>query len=841
MVVLYYNKSVAAVLQEFKTSEHGLHPTEVEERRKLYGWNVTKVKDIPLWRKLIEPFLDVFMLVLLVAAAISILHENKLDAIIILAIIVINAVIYYVQRFSADRVLRSLQKHNSQQVEVLRDNKITEVDSSELVPGDIIVLREGGKIPADCRLIKGIGVRVDESLLTGESIPIGKQVEALTGEKEVYEQSNMLFQGTFVVAGEATAVVVAIGNNTEFGQIAALAKNTETQSPVEQKTDKLIRQIIIVVICIALLAFILALIRGTELTEALRFVMALSVSAVPEGLPIAISIILAFGMSRMAAKKALIRNMQAIETVGVITTIATDKTGTLTKNKLTVQEVWQPKYSKKRLPDIIHRSVNHDAKKTHDPLDTAMIEYAAAEKAVELKGKPAKSLPFDQYFSMSGNVWRYKNIYHLAIKGAPEKILAKAHLSKSQQKEAEDVLANLTTQGYRVIALATAELNQSIEAFTDIHKKIVFEFAGFIAVADILRPEVHRAVAAALSAGVTVRMITGDHFETAYQISKQLGMAQNRNQVFDSRKMSAMTDKQLSKTIENIRVFSRVIPENKYRILSLLKRHDITAMTGDGVNDVPALTNAHIGVAMGSGSQIAKDASDIVLLNDNFKSIIDAMQEGRVIFANIRRMLYYLLATNAGEVLTMLGSLILGLPIPLMPVQILWVNLATDSALVVPLGLEPGEKGIMKQKPKSPNAPILNGFMISRMILVALSMAVITISLYASFSSHYGHEYGRTIAFSALVIMQWSNALNARSDHESFFSRIRVWNGKLAIGFVLAIILQALAIFGPFKDILHITPITVSDLVITSIISFIIPIILVESHKLIGRILKKTA
>jgi Ca2+-transporting ATPase len=312
-------------------------------------------------------------------------------------------------------------------------------------------------------------------------------------------------------------------------------------------------------------------------------------------------------------------------------------------------------------------------------------------------------------------------------------------------------------------------------------------------------------------------------------------MVERRDQVFDSRRISMMSDEELEAVIDSIRVFSRVIPEHKYRILSLLKKHNITAMTGDGVNDVPALTNAHVGVAMGSGASIAKDAGDIILLDDNFKSIVDAMREGRAIYANIRRMLFYLLSTNSGEVLTMIGALIVGLPAPLMPVQILWINLVTDTSMVIPLGLEPGEKTHMTSKPKRPNAPILTKFIISRMVLIALSMAVMTLTLYGLYSADHGHEYGRTIAFNALVVMQWANAFCARSDSESILKRIRVFNGKFYAGLTIAVSLQMLVLSGPLGDALHVSHVNISDLAITGTIAFAVPIILTEIHKAIGR------
>jgi Ca2+-transporting ATPase len=831
----YYTKTVRQTYSDLDSSENGLPTTEVEERLKIHGTNTIKVTGDPLWRKLVEPFANVFMLVLFIAIIISLFHHAVLDAVIIGAIMAVSAIIYYVQRFSTERILRALSKHEAQAVEVLRDGQTIEVDASQLVPGDIVSLAEGDKIPADIRLTAANSLRIDEAQLTGESEPISKQVDPLKGKREIYEQSNMLFQGSFVTAGTAIGVVVETGNNTEFGHLAALTKDRAIESPVQKKIDRLVSQIIGVIAAVALIAFGLALFRGMEFTESLRFVIALSVSAVPEGLPVAISVILVLGMRRMAAKKALVRTMRSIETIGVITTIATDKTGTLTKNLLTVQNTWPEHHSQATFASFILRSINFAPHKMHDPLDTALDVYALGVGAVRSRQKPMLSLPFDQSVAMSGNVWHNGSQYDLIVKGAPEHVLARSDLTENEREKATVQLHKYTAEGYRVIAIAHRTLSKPINNFNELKDKESLAFDGFVAVADILRPEAKRAIQTALKAGVTVRMITGDHFETAYHIGRQLGMATDRSQVFDARRMSTMSDEALEKIVENTRVFSRVIPEHKYRILALLKKNNITAMTGDGVNDVPALTGAHIGVAMGSGASIAKDAGDIILLDDNFKSIVDAMREGRVIFSNIRRMLAYLLATSGGEVLTMIASLAIGLPLPLVPVQILWVNLVTDTAMVIPLGLEPGEKTVMTQAPNKPNAPIISRFLIIRMIIVASLMAMLTILAYVIFSNMYDHDYGRTIAFSSLVVMQWANAFNMRSIDESIITRLRVFNGKFYAGLAIAVTLQMLALFGPLREVVHVTDVAPGDLLITGIIAFIAPILVVEIHKFIGR------
>ena len=836
--MLFYQQSIYDTYKSLSSSLDGISRYEASERLKRLGLNEIKLKGEPLWKKIIEPFANIFMAVLSVAVIISLLHHAYFDAIIISVIMLTSASIYYVQRFSTDRILRSLQKHNAQKVTVVRGGDSIEIDSSLLVPGDIIELHEGDKVPADIRIITADSVRADEAVLTGESAPVAKNSEILSSKKEVYEQKNILFQGSFITSGQAVGIVVSTGNKTEFGQIAELAGNTPDQisSPVQRKIDKLIAYIIAVVAAVAVVAFLLALSRGMEITDALRFVIAVSVSAVPESLPVAISVILVLGMRRMAAKKALVRSMSAIETIGVITTIATDKTGTLTENKLSVQETWQPEWVNHHLPTVIHKTINSHNDRSSDPLDVALISYSAAEATVQLKGhKAVAMLPFDQAFAMSGNIWNHKGQHELVVKGAPEHVMDRSHLSKTERAEVETALTKLTSQGYRVIAVATASLPAPVTGFHELHPKLDFNFAGLIAVADTIRPAARKAITVAQRAGVSVRMITGDHYETAYSIGLKLGLVTSRDEVFDSRRMSELSDKELAIEAHRARIFSRVTPENKFRILQVLKLKEVTAMTGDGVNDVPALTKADVGVAMGSGSQIAKDAGDIILLDDNFASIVRAMREGRIVFANIRRMLFYLLSTNIGEVITSVGALAIGLPIPLAPVQILWINLVTDTTMVIPLGLEPGGKSAMKQKPVPPNAPILNKYMISRIILVALTMAGIALGLYSYFIATHGAAYAQTIVFVALVTIQWANALNARSTYQSAFTRVFVKHRIFWIGLTISISLQWFALFGPLQELLHVHPIEIRDMLLVGISSFIAVIMVVEIHKFVGR------
>lgn len=824
----FYNLSKQQTLATLESSMNGLSHAEALRRQKKYGPNRIKVRSQPLWRKILEPFLDIFMLVLIGAVLLSLWQGELIDAIIIGCVIGASAIIFYVQRFSTDRVLRSLSKHSAQTVLTLRSSTDIGIDSSKLVPGDIVRLAEGEKVPADIRLLDCANFRVNESQLTGESLPIEKQETTLGGEVEIYEQANMAFQGSFVVSGTATGVVVATGNATEFGSIASLSTQQSQSNPIQKKIDRLIAKIIAAVGAISLVAFVLAQARGMELFESLRFVMALAVSAVPEGLPIAISVVLVLGMRRMAARRALVRQMRSIETIGAITTIATDKTGTLTKNKLSVGQVWAPS-SGSQIDEVVARVANRKKTTSHDPLDLALDEYARKKRIVP-RQSPVEELPFDQDMSMSATVWHDGGSFDVYIKGAPERVLESCKLGKEELKQAKEAIDDMAQEGFRVIGLASLKSPKKVESFAQL-KSARLKFEGLVAVADVLRPEASRAIRAAERAGVSVRMITGDHFETAYQIGRQLKMVESRSEVFDCRQMSKMSDQELEKVVKDTKVFSRVIPEQKYRLLSALKKNNITAMTGDGVNDVPALSNAHVGVAMGSGSQIAKDAGDIILLDDNFKTIIDAMREGRIMIANVRKMLFYLLSTNIGETITMLGALAIGIRMPLEPVQILWINLVTDTTMVIPLGLEPGEKDVMKQPPSSPKAPILRRAMVWRMIMVALLMALMSVAIYLVLERSHGHAYAQTLVFMALVVSQWANAFNSRSDHESVFKRLKVVNRSFYMGLLISLSMQLLVFFGPLGAVMHVVDVHWMHMLVISAAAFVAPILLVEIHK----------
>lgn len=836
----YYRKTVEETLEILDSGHEGLTAYEAAKRLKRDGPNALDVRGEPLWKKIIEPFANVMIGVLFVAGAISFWQGEYIDAAIVIAIIMITAAISWFQQWSTERILRSLRRRENENVEVYRDGNVSTVAAENLARGDVIILHEGQKVPADARVIESDNLHINESILTGESQSVKKTIRELHGHKEVYDQANMLFSGSFVVTGAGLAVITETGNDTEFGRIAKLAGEAENKSPVQEKVDKLIRLVVIVVFILAAIAFGLELLRGVELVEALRFILAFAVSAVPESLPIAITVVLALGMRRMATKKALVRNMRAIENIGLVTTIATDKTGTLTRNELRVQDTWSPRFNESAFALQISFALNITKGKSSDPLDTALTLFLNKKKVAApndtTRIKLAKNLPFDYRFAMSGNVWEFARGHEIYLKGAPEKILAQCKMKKSEITAAEEKLHEFASNGFRVIAFAKQSTAEIPQGFKNIAKGSA-EFLGFVAIADEIRPRVEAAVREATRAGVRVRMITGDHAETAYHIGQKIDIADDPSQVYDSQKLMHTKPTKLSRIVEATRVYARVIPEAKHKVLTELNKTNITAMTGDGVNDVPALSQAHIGVAMGAGTAIAKDASDIVLLDNNFRSIVTAIREGRIIISNVRRMLVYLIATNAGEVLVTLGSLLIGLPLPVVAVQILWINLATDTFMVIPLGLEPGEKNIMKQQPADPDAPILSKFMVSRIILAAVMMAILVLGAFAIFLGYHSEAEARSVAFLILVVIQWANALCMRGEAH-LFKLLKVKNRAFTAALLTTIALQIIVMFTPMRSILYLTEIHI-DSIWACLIAAITMIAALEIHKWVGRNIEK--
>lgn len=781
------------------------------------------------------------MIILIIALILSVIQGSWTEVAVIALDIVLDVAVFYIQRFSTERVLNSLKEKTVQKITAIRGGAEVELDASELVPGDVVVLHEGDRIPADGRIITESGLLTNESMLTGESEAIAKDAKAISGKKKVYEQRNMVFAGSFVITGNSKFVVTATGNDTEYGKIASLASGASVTSPIQDKINQLVVKIAVIILAVAAIVLAIQLFDGIPFYSAIELTLAMIVSAVPEDLPIVTAIILAIGAVRLAKKKALIKELRAIQSIGIVTTIASDKTGTLTENKLAVKDAWNPE-AKKTLKnnEAFLNTIASSAiplSSATDPLDIAIWQYVKNEAAYLADLKPLKTYAFDQDLKTSGNLFEDKRgNLSLIIKGAPETVLQKCtKLTAKDREAAEARLETFSAHGYKVIALASAKIDREINELNKLTKRDVFKFEGLIAVADTVRAGVTDAVEAAAIAGVKVKMVTGDHAQTAFAIGRELGLATDFSEVLDCSKLGDLPDSDLEDRVKNATIFARVTPEDKFRILNIIKNTEVVAMTGDGVNDVPALTNAHVGIAMGDSPSIVQDAGDIVLLDNNFANIVSAMKEGRVILANIRRMLIYLLSTNAGEVLATLGALLLSGSQLLLPIQILWINMVTDSLMVIPIGLEPPEHAFMSQKPESKDAPILSKILVQRMSIISLTMAAVTLGTYYLALAHFSHDEANTLAFTAMVVIQWSNAFCVRGTYESAFKRLKVKNVLFIVALIVAIVLQVLVLFGPLSIFAKTVPVDPLALAITVTVAFIVPIATTELHKKLAK------
>lgn len=787
-------QALPVVLKRLETSEAGLTNAEALRRQDMYGSNELTQRRTSLWRRLLEPFASPFVMILLFSAGVSLWSGEQVETTVILAIIFLNATIFYVQQISTNRAVKALQIHDKHVVDVLREGQRSQIAASDLVPGDVMYLNEGQKVPADIRLMDVQQLSIDESILTGEVEPIRKNTKLVPPRTPLYKQHNMAFRGTIVVSGSALGVVARIGDLTELGMIAKLVEDTHNKSPIEEKIERLTRGIIYAVAAISVLVFVLALWRGIAPLLALRFVLSLAVSAVPEGLPVALTVVLIFGVRRMARKNALVRNMTAVETLGALTLIVTDKTGTITRNQLAVSSVVPaPRVSLVRLKEGIARALVQQNGMATDFLDKILADYSG-ERTTE--GEEVVVFPFNQRLRMSGTVWRRGSQLGLFVKGAPEALLENAKMSGVEKQAVLKELETLASQGARLIGFARAQLTGVPKDLATAIKSGRLQYDGTVGLVDTIRPEVHAALKRVQEAGIQVVMLTGDHPKTAHHIGRQIGLVADAREVGEARSVHELSEAELFDHIRTKRAFARVLPEDKYAFVKKLKNRHVIAMTGDGVNDVPALVVADVGFAMGNGTDAAKEAGDIILLDNNFRTIADSVAEGRRIIANIQRMVMYLLSTNIGEVTVMIVALLAGLPLPITAIQILWINLVTDGLTVIPLGLEPATDRVMKQQPRSPQAPLLSRRRIALLVAISLNVAALTLGVYIWMLGLHP-DLAQTYAFSVLVASQWAFTLVLRSDRATLGAALNLRNRPLWLVLLAAAGLQLLVIYGP--------------------------------------------
>lgn len=814
------SSSVKATLRAFSTSTSGLAQAASKQLLNQHGSNtLISTSKGRLLKNFLNPFLSPFVLILLAGGVASLLSGNQNDAIIILVVIMVNAFIEWFQQISAARVLSTLKRYSAKTVKVRRENKVIEIDSTQLVPGDIVLIGQGEKISADGRIISVNDLSVNEASLTGESMPVRKSTETLSKNSPIYQQTNMLFSGTLVLTGRAEMCVTATGNQTELGKIAKLADLGQDKPPIYKKIRKLTLQMIVGTLLLAVLVLLIGLWRGYLVEEMIRFVIALVVSVIPEGLPVTITIVLLLGIKQMAKHKAFVRNLPAIETLGMVTVVATDKTGTLTEGSLEIDAIWDPdgKLSAEDNLDF-WLSVSHRHPDLSHPIERLITQETETE-GIQHGWKEIDDMPFDNVRRYSAVLWHKDTSYAVYIKGAPEAILGICRLGDNERKKINKQLQSMTSSGMRIIAVAKTVYKQPPAKLSEI-KFSQFEFEGFVGFKDELRPGANQAIAVTKEAGIKVLLLTGDHASTAQTIAQDLNLLSKSTAVVEGAQIAEASSQKLTTLLNRFNVFARVLPEHKYKILNSLKQSQITAMTGDGVNDAPALTQADVGIAMGSGTDVAKEAADIVLLDDNYLTIVSAIKAGRKIYANIRKMIFYQLSTNLAEAGTVVMGLLLGLPLPLTAVQILWMNLVTDTTMIIPLGLEKAESNVMKQKPRQPDAPLLSRLLVVRLLVLSVTMSAVSIFTFYLYQPQ-GLIMAQTMTFLCLCVVQWMSAVNARSETRYSWQTIKIINPALIVGLLLGAFLIGLSIYGPLRSYMGTAEVGVPSLIYLVLPAFI--------------------
>lgn len=868
----WYNQKTSDIFKTLKISEHGLGQKEVDHRFIKYGPNkLPEAKVDSLLVIFMRQFESPLIYILLISSVVVFFMKEFIDGSIILFVLIFNAIIGTIQEGKARDTLLALKKFIKTNATVLRDGKEVVIPDSEVVPGDIIILQEGEKVPADARIIISNNLKIDESSLTGESEPIFKIVDILDKPKlSIAEQKNMVFKGTNIVAGSGKALVSATGINTVIGEISKKIVSQDTEVPLKANIRYLSNFIVIFVASIISGLFFWGVASGNSTKEMFTVAVSLAVSVIPEGLPIVMTVVLAAGVWRMSKRQALVKKLQAVEALGQAKVIAVDKTGTITSNELIVKTVYvggrffnveglgyEPE-GDIHLDNNIVDPLNHEglilagkisaiSSNAHvvfseknqnwrvygDPTEAAMLVFADKvgfhKDELEQDSPKITEIPFDYKKKYHVTLHKIEDKKFLSVVGAPENILnicskiwhynKSFSITKDKKKELEDIFFNMSEKGLRVVALAkSSEFSEKL-----VHEKIKdLIFVGFLGMEDTLRPEVHEAMKRAHVAGIRVVMITGDHKVTARSIAQEAGIYKEGDNIITGEEIDDISDDGLSQALKNTSVFARVTPDHKLRIINAYKRNgEIIAMTGDGVNDAPSLVAANLGVAMGKiGTEVAKEASDIVLLDDNFGSIISAVEEGRNIYKTIKKVILYLFSTNIGELLTIMGALFLRLPLPILAAQIIWLNLVTDTFLDVSLGMEPKEKGLLKGKFDHPKKYIVDSLMIQRMLIMSVTMMVGTLYLFKGYA-YTDITKGWTIALTTLAVFQWFNALNCRNEKKSIF-KINFFSNKFlvaALGIVIS--LQILAIYNPFmQKILRTKPLSWAEWGIVIIVAF---------------------
>ncbi len=815
--------SVDEVLKELKTSRDGLSQDEALKRLEKYGRNelVEERKAGPV-KLFLSQFMDILIILLILAAVASYFVGDVLDSAVILFVVVVNATVGFIQEYRAERAMEKLKGLVSTEAVVVRDGETLRIPASELTLGDIVIIEEGDNVPADLRLIETYDLRIDESALTGESIPIRKTHENPEDERDV-----IAFMDSNVVSGRGKGAVIATGMETSMGKIARMIQEDEGKTPLQEKIISLGKSLGLIAVVVCALVFAIQFLRGLPLVETFMTAVSLAVASVPEGLPAILTLTLALGMQRMAKSNAIVRRLLAVETLGSCSVICTDKTGTLTHNRMTVREseLTSPEMALMVCALCNNATVSEEGV-IGDPTDAAILSFAAEKGYLrdELESKYPRlaEIPLDSTRKRMSTINQLEDGRYLLVKGAPEIILRRCRyidngegVEELTDEEVERWLSrlkNMTSRALRVLALAYRKLPDG----DDEEKDLVF--VGLVGMMDPPRKEAAEAIETCKRAGIKVVMITGDHRDTAVAIAHELGLMDN-GMALTGRELDEISDEEFHEIVEDVRVYARVFPEQKVRIVEALQgRGHVVAMTGDGVNDAPALKKAAIGVAMGSGTDVARESSDMVLQDDNFATIVRAVKEGRTIFDNIRRFVKFQLSTNVGAILTIVSASLINLPVPFNPIQILWINIIMDGPPAQSLGVEPPESDIMLRKPERED--ILPRRNLLRIILAGAVMAAGTLGLYMyMLSSGAGIERAMTVAFTVFVMFQIFNVFNCKS-------RTGLSNRTLIIAVLASLVLQVLVIYlAPLEGIFRTVPLSAVDWVLIVMVASLILIL----------------
>ncbi len=834
--------STKEALEKTGSRPGGLTASESEERLEKYGPNqLQEKKRKPAWLMFLGQFKDVMILILIAAAAVSGLIGDLKDTIVILVIVVLNAVVGFVQEFRAEKAMEALKKMSAPSATVLRNGKPAEINAAQLVPGDVVELEAGSMIPADIRLLETHSLKIEEASLTGESLAVEKHPEELKGEQlPLGDRTNMAYKGTLATYGRGLGVVVATGMQTEIGRIAQMLQEDESLTPLQKRLADFGKKLSFAVLGICVILYGAGLLRGEDPLNMLLTAISVAVAAIPEALPAVVTISLALGAKRLVKQNSLIRKLPAVETLGSVTYICTDKTGTLTQNRMTVTETWTPETPPEGIPLsaeealILSMALNHDVQEneegemTGESTEVALAEFAGQHPVLskfDLKNHPrVAELPFDSDRKMMTTVHEFDDRFLIVTKGALEAILAactdpdEKTLTAEAEKMGENGL-RILTYGCRMVE----ELPEKIDFDT---LETGLQVCGLAGMMDPPREEAARAIEDCKTAGIVPVMITGDHPATAEAIARQIGIFEKpKDRLVTGAALQQMSEHDFEEQIKRIKVYARVSPEQKLQIVKTLqKKNQFVAMTGDGVNDAPALRRANIGVAMGiTGTDVSKEAAHMILLDDNFATIVKAVKEGRRIFDNIRKFIKYTMTSNSGEIWTIFLAPLAGLPIPLLPIHILWINLVTDGLPGLALAGEPAEKNVMKMPPRPPNESIFAHGMALHIFWVGLLMGAVCLGTQA-WSIYTGDPKWQTYVFTILCFSQMGHVMAIRSEYYFLFQQGIFSNMPLVGAVLLTFFLQIAILYVPaLNEIFEVEPLTWKELggcILVSLIVF---------------------